>query len=215
MSGSFPPSGPTSLLSTIPATLFVEYNDDENVQAFFTAYNQMVQGYVDWFNNVNLPVYTSASIAGNLLDWVGTGLYGMPRPVLSYTTNVVRGALGTYAFGTTPLGASVTSGTSQVYVATDDIYKRILTWNFFKGDGRAFTVQWLKRRILRFLGGINGTNFNIDDTSQVSVAYGSSNTITVTITSGAIPTVDAPVLKAAFSNGVLDIPFQFTFVFVV
>ena len=43
---------------------------------------------------------------------------------------------------------------------TDDVFKRILTWHFYKGDGKNFSVRWLKRRIWRFLQGANGTDFD-------------------------------------------------------
>ncbi len=64
--GPFPPSGPTTVLKTIPSFLYQQYADDENLQAFVASYNEMAQEYVDWYNQISLPVYTLQS--GGLLD---------------------------------------------------------------------------------------------------------------------------------------------------
>ena len=66
---------------------------------------------------------------------------------------------------------------------TDDIFKRIITWHFFKGDGKYFTVAWLKRRIYRFLYGEDGTDA-VGATDQISVTFGTNNELTITLLSG-------------------------------
>jgi hypothetical protein len=213
---AFPPSGNTSLTSILYAYPYEEYADDDNIQALFFAYNQIAQSYMDWFNAVQLPVYTGPLISGALLDWVGAGLYGIVRPNLAFTTTSSGGTLGTYALASKPaLDAAKTSATSQLYVVTDDIYKRILTWNLYKGDGKTFTVLWLKRRVLRFLAGLNGTDVNVADTQQISVKFTGTTTVTITINTGAVPTTYAQVFRAALISGVLPLPFQFNYNIVI
>ena len=161
---------PQSLQKTINSYLYIQYNDDENLQAFIDAYNQLTQQYVDWFNQIALPIYTNPQISGLLLDWVATGLYGQARPVFSVGTQSWTGSIGTFTPGARPpLAGVIVSSSSSYYQADDDIYKRVLTWNFYKGDGRTFSIPWLKRRIARFILGINGTAPNVDFTPGISV----------------------------------------------
>jgi hypothetical protein len=101
--GSYPPLTVTGRTGTIPAYLYEEYTDDDDLQAFFTAYNQWQQDFVDTFNGLNLPIYTQPKINGELLDWVGQGIYGYPRPTLSpFTKGRMIGPYNTYAYNTWP-----------------------------------------------------------------------------------------------------------------
>lgn len=68
------------LESIIPAYPYTQYNDDPDIVAFFDAYNKLAQGYLDYFNNLNLPCWTSPAITGELLDWIAAGIYGESRP---------------------------------------------------------------------------------------------------------------------------------------
>src|SRR5579859_3473841 len=89
----------STLQEVIPSYLYVEYNDDEDLQAFVTAFNAIAQQYVDFFNQINLPIYTSSSISGALLDWVAQGIYGMTRPSLPGAgSTLIYGPFNTYAF---------------------------------------------------------------------------------------------------------------------
>ena len=205
-----------TLQKTIPSYLYVEYNDDDNLQAFVDSYNDLVQEYVDWFNTINLPVYTGLS--GDLLGWVGAGLYGIPRPILSSGGGIHYGALNTTPLNTIALNARKTSGATDVYVMDDDLYKRIITWNFYKGDGMVFSVPWLKRRIMRFLSGTNGVDPGVSQTYQISVACPGSHVANITIsqsyavhggTLGGFARVAQFV--AALDSGVLQLPFQYSF----
>ena len=239
--GPFPPSGPTTVLDIIPSYLYQEYNDDDDLQAFVDSYNSLAQQYLDWLNNTNLPVYTAPTITGPLLDWVAQGLYGIARPALSSGLNNYIGPYNTWLLNQIPLDARIVVGPSNVVATSDDIYKRIITWNYWKGDGRVFNVRWLKRRIMRFLLGTNGSAPLINNTWQISVSFGLGNTVSIRlltetrmITSGAIyngfqynsvpfnswqtsaifypPLPNAEIFVEAINAGVLQTPFQYTFV---
>lgn len=172
--GTFPPSGPTTLtaLGGMAAYLYQQYQDDDNLQAFITSFNQLAQIYIGWFATINLAVYTNPQIAGPLLDWVAEGIYGMTRPALGSGRNLDIGPLNTYAYNTLAYNRRKLIGPSDVVATSDDVFKRIMTWNFYKGDGNVFNVRWLKRRIMRFLIGENGTAPNIDETYAISVTIG-------------------------------------------
>lgn len=239
--GDFPVSAPASVQGTIASYLYEEYNDDDNLQGFVNAYNTMAQQYVDWFNQINLPIYTGQYINGALADWVMTGLYGLPRPALPSGFDRLIGPLNTWPPNTIPVNALKRLNNQTFYATTDDIYKRILTWLFFKGDGKYFSIRWLKRRIVRFLNGVNGTDPPVDQTYQISVGFGKGGICYINIlgstrqvTGGALPNrfglnqvrpnqldtiyLNVPVspfalvLKAAIDSGVCELPFQYTFI---
>ncbi len=239
--GTFPPAGPTTLTDIIPAYVYEEYEDDDDVQSFFAAYNELAQQYVTWFATVGLGVYTNPAIVGALLDWVAEGVYGMVRPALASGRNRDLGPFNTYGFNVLPFNKRRLVGPNDVTVTTDDVFKRIITWNFYKGDGNVFNVRWLKRRIMRFLLGTDGAAPNIDQTYIVSVTFGANSVVSIrisvgtrSITGGALynrfgfnrmaynalqtafrPAPDPPafasVLKEAVESGVLQLPFQFSF----
>jgi hypothetical protein len=243
--GNFPPDGPTGVLRTILSYLYEEYRDDDDLQAFVDGFNGMAQDLIDWFVNINLPVYTSDTINGELLDWVAEGLYGLQRPALPSGLNHNIGPLNTYPPNPfnplVPLNTIILASSQQVYFTNDDVFKRILTWHFFKGDGKVFTIRWLKRRIMRFLIGINGTAPNIDQTYVISVTFGLNYQVNINVGSGIrkitksamlntfqsntikpneldtsftpLPQLPlAPILKAGIDTGILELPFQFTYV---
>jgi hypothetical protein len=205
----FPPSAPVSVTKTIPSYLYVQYNDDDNLQAFVTGYNGMSQTYVDWFNSANLPIYTK--LTGGLLDWIAQGLYGISRPTLSTQAVIDTGPLNTFVVNTLALDGGVPGSGAVYLLASDDVFQRIITWHFYKGDGKVFSIPWLKRRVLRFLYGVNGTDTDVADTSGVSVSISSFN---VTIDISDITNVTTAILTAfqeAVANSVLELPPQFVF----
>jgi hypothetical protein len=175
---TWPPTSPTTMTAVIPSYQYDQYTDDPWTFAWFSEYNTVGQDYVDTVNDLNLPIYTGDIIAGALLDWVGAGIYGYTRPALSSTFGGSRGELNTYMLNTTMLNDRVVVvGPSSA--VDDDVYKRCLTWHFFKGDGKYFTIRWLKRRVMRFLIGVNGTAPPIDQTYQISVTLGTNNEVTI------------------------------------
>ena len=231
-----------TLSSVLPAYLYEEYSDDDSVRAFVDAYNSIVQNYVDAFNAINLPIYTAVQIVSALLDFIALNLYNQVRPVLSSNSLYVEGTLGTVTLGDfVPLGEEIIINDSTYMSVSDDIFKRIITWNFWRGDGPYFTIRWLKRRIMRFLIGENGTAPNIDQTYDISVSFSDDTffinitgltatmitgdlfgleqpgigpalgTITATVASNPVPPL-LPILKEAIEQGVLLLPFQKSFV---
>lgn len=189
--GSFPPDGPVTLSQTIPSYLYKQYDDDADLQAFVASFNALAQIYTDWFTDTSLPVYTGLS--GQLLDWVARGLYGITRPILSSGRFSSVGPLNTYALNAWPLDKLRLVGPKNIANTSDDIFQRILTWNFYKGDGTRFNIRWLKRRIMRFLVGANGSAPNIGETYAVSLTFGANGLVSIrlstvvrAITGGAI-----------------------------
>lgn len=206
-------SFPNTMLSqTLPAYVYQQYSDDDDLQAFNAAYNDLVQEYVTWFNAIGLPVYTGAGITGSLLDWVAQGLYGISRPSLASQIEKRTGPFNTYEFNTITFGSGKAQTTQNFTVVTDDIFKRIITWNFFKGDGTVVTVDWLKRRVLRFLTGVNGTDPGIQETYGVSITFPADHAVSIDIVNSL--SYDSTILASfqeALALGVLQIPFQYTF----
>lgn len=242
----------------IPSYLYQEYADDDDLQAFVDSFNGIAQEYLDWFNQVDLPVYTNYLISGPLLDWVAQGLYGLLRPSLPYgqTSSVgllntallntitlnstfqpytIYGAIGSFAIGISPIEGYTSSGAND-FTTTDDTFKRVITWQFFKGDGKFFNVRWLKRRIKRFLDGANGVDPGISETYDIRIVFGIGSLVnivllggTATIPSsgllnagllntmtlnGGLPVYSnsrGRILRAAIESGVLELPFQFRY----
>src|SRR5690348_2560014 len=124
------------LQAVIKSYLYKEYSDDDDLQAFVDSFNEITQGYLDWFNSTALSVYTSPSISGALLDWIGLGIYGMPRPVLATSDQQTFAGYDERTYNTIPYNdlTLISSGTAQV--ASDDIYNRALTWNLYRSEER-------------------------------------------------------------------------------
>lgn len=206
---------PTTVQNTIPAYLYWQYADDSDLQAFMASFNAMAQQYVNTFNQLNLPAYAgNPLVVGALLDWVAEGIYGIPRPVL--TTGLVQlvGPYDTVPYDTQPYDGFHTAGTLTQLTTSDDVFKRILTWNLYRGDGKVFNITWLKRRVLRFLNGLNGTDPDIDQTYQISVTQATGNVFNINLTAweAAFPSSNIPtILQAAMKAGALNVPFTYTF----
>lgn len=166
------------LAATIKSYLYQEYAQDDDLQAFVDAYNALAQGYQDWFNANPLGLYTAPGISGALLDWIALGVYGFARPTLASQTTTITAGYDSTAYDTVPYNYLSYSSAGTAQQTTDDIFKRILTWNLYRGDGQVFTLQWLKNRVARFIHGPNGNDCAVLN-FQPSVAV-SGNTFTVT-----------------------------------
>jgi hypothetical protein len=196
----FPPSSVTGLTTVIPSYLYQEYSDDDDLQGFVAAQNELQQDYVDTFNALNLPIYPGPIVEKALLDWVGQGVYGMARPAIGTGIPLQIGPLNTWApnwrpWDVPPVAFPVAPNmldqltVGDVVITNDDLYRRILTWHFYKGDGNYCDVRWLKRRIWRFCFGVNGWGYNgyldtypdasIADTEQISISFGVDRNCTI------------------------------------
>jgi len=201
----WPVSGPSSVTKTIPAYPYVQYQDDDNVTAFFDAFNIYAQAYVDWFNALDLPIYTKAPVQGTLLDWVAQGLYGIARPGLPTSVgSIERGAVNTFTPNEIPVNGMI-AGTPDSYISvSDDFFRRILTWRLYKGDGPFTSIPWLKRRINRFLNGMNGTDVTDQTTYGVSITSTGPREWTITLPTSTA----ASIFKFGVQANVLELPFQ-------
>lgn len=198
----------TSLTQIIPSYAYTQYADDDNILAFVQAYNEYATQFLNWFLTLNLPIYTGGLISGALLDWVAQGIYGISRP--SITSGSRRSVDATNAY---PIDAVATnnrriSSTETLQSTTDDLFRRVITWNFYKGDGLVFSIPWLKRRVLRFLNGANGISPVIDQTYAVSVTI-SGPMYAVTVASGDSTMVST--LNSLIQSGACATPFQYSF----
>lgn len=192
-SADFPPSATPCMQSVIPAYPYKEYDDDPDVQAFFNAYNVLAQIYIDWFNQINLPIYTGLS--GALLDWVGQGLYGLARPTLYSNQPYSQGLISSDEIALLEIAEfDIVNNITDLTVTDDDVYKRVLTWWFYKGDGKQFSAQWLRRRVARFLYGANGGDYNAPS-ENISLIFGGGY-LTITILSGITTIVNADLIAA-------------------
>jgi hypothetical protein len=226
------------LQQIINAYLYSEYADDETLQAFIDSYNSLAQGYLQWFNTTPLSVYTSPNINGPLLDWIGQGIYGIERPVISTLSSRSYGAYNTAPYNTRAYGTrkQVNSGTAES--ASDDIYKRTLTWYTYLGDGRQMSIIWLRRRVARFIFGTNGSDIPVDYLPQISIARSSTGftgsfgsapyntqayntrktrntlaarSLTITVPAGQ----NSQIFQALVNEGYLALPFQVRFTVIV
>lgn len=186
----------------IPAYVYDEYADDVNVQAFFASYNALSQSYLNWFNATPLAVYTSPFISGPLLDWIATGIYGIRRPVLSSETVTVAAGYNSTPYNTLAYNALAHMASGTASLATDDIYKRVLTWHLYRGDGQQFSLQWLKNRISRFINGANGSDYPV-------LSSPPSITVSASVFTATVPSNSSTLaLQQCVNGGVLALPFE-------
>jgi hypothetical protein len=233
--GAFPPAGPTGLQTVIKSYLYQEYTDDDDCQGFVDAQNQMQQNYVDTFNNLNLPIYSKNPISGAVLDWVAWGLYGMRRPALTSGMPLIVGAINTWGYAGTQieeLGPTVelqVPAINQILkltpyninIISDDFYRRVLTWHLYKGDGKYFNIRWLKRRVWRFIYGVDGIGVEsipdfyppnlsddgapypqIADTEQISVGVGANRSVQIRFVLGERDVLGGTMLNRFGCNGI-------------
>lgn len=190
--------------------LYQEYANDMDLQALVMAFNETAQVYLDALLALNLPIYTMAPVENALLDWVAFALYNIKRPVFGST--VVTGSdNGDYNDDDYNSVAYNDAGVTEAFVfstATNDQYRRVITWNFFKGDGFQFNARWLKRRVKRFLIGTDGIDPGIDETFDISVTYGANRSIVIA-PKATLPNI--PLLQQAIAGGFLQLPQPYTY----
>lgn len=155
----------------IKSYLYTQYNDDDDIQAFVSAYNAMAQNIYSWMVNANLPIFVGGYNAGDQLKWIARGIYGVKPPELVSGKQTIYGPYNAMMFNQLPFNGRRVVDQSEQVVVSDDLFKRIMTWNFYKGDGFHFTIPWLKRRIMRFLTGADGVDVINDQRWSVSVLF--------------------------------------------
>src|SRR5262249_41238080 len=135
-------------------------------------------------------------------------VYGMARPLIGSTILRLLGPLNTYGPNFLPeINGIILEDPGLLVVTTDDIYRRILTWHFFKGDGKYFNARWLKRRIWRFLFGENGWSplwvgdATIGDTRQISISLGVHRNVTIRFVLGKRTVVGGAMSNTFGCNG--------------
>ena len=183
----------------IRSYLYTQYNDDDNIRAFLTAYNTMAKNVYDWMRSANLPIFVGGYNVGDQLRWIARGIYGVKPPVLASGRQLVIGAFNTFTFNTVPFNTRKVINQSEQVVVSDDLFKRIMTWNFYKGDGFYFTIPWLKRRIMRFLTGVNGVDVVNDQHWSISVLFSGSGA-SVSIIKGFRKLTDSSVYNTQTFN---------------
>ena len=187
----------TDIIKSYP---YVQFADDENITAWFDAYNTYAQQYLDWFNNTPLAVYTRSEISGALLDWVANGVYGCYRTPIAFGNSRSIGPLNTYTPNYIPFNQGKKLSDVTSFTMTDDIFKRVITWNFYKGDGVQISIPWLKKRIARF----TGLNF-----MDISVTVGAYKSVMVKVT-GADSEI-LSYLQSIIQLSLVNLPIGYTF----
>lgn len=199
------------LASPFWAYPYVQYQDDDDIKAFFIATNQNNQTYLDFFSTYNLAVYTDTVISGALLDWIAAGIYGFTRQTFPTGAVSTAGPYNTAAYNELYFAQFFTSGADTFYVVNDDVFKRCMTWNLYKGDGEGFNITWLKRRVLRFLLGDNGADPGIQETYDVSITFGAGTLVNINIEPALSSLPMAAILQTAINSQTLQLPFQFSY----
>lgn len=179
-------------------------------------------GTYDSASNDSIPYNSDGtdSVGGNsvvgLLEWVLLGLYGIARPTLGALISSVSTGdrYNTWRYNTRRYNQFSLTNTYSYSTANDDLYKRVATWNLYKGDGPQFTTRWLKRRVVRFLTGTDGIDPGVQETYGVSVTYAANYAITIScdhLYPGASFITDLSELMA---SGALNVPqlYKFTVV---
>jgi len=179
----------------IKSYLYTQYNDDDDIQAFVSAYNSMAQEIYSWMINANLPVFVDGYNAGEQLKWIARGIYGVKPPVLVSGKQSIYGPYNAMLFNQLPFNGRKVVNQSEQVVASDDLFKRIMTWNFYKGDGFQFTIPWLKRRIMRFIVGADGLDVLNDQHWSISILF-SGDGASVSVVKGYRKLTESAVFNA-------------------
>jgi hypothetical protein len=205
----YTPGDPTVLQAIIPAYPYIQYADDDDIQAFFMAQNEYAGEYLLWYQSLNMPIYTGGIVTGSFLDYVGTNLYDTPRPYITTGSESYIAATATFFAGQLATATRKITSSETLQSVSDDIYRRVITWNFYKGDGFQFSIPWLKRRINRFMFGLNGISPNPqDNTFAVSISVADSVYTILVDTPDPSP---GPFLNALMQSGLCYVPFMGTF----
>lgn len=195
---------PQPLTKIAGAYLYDEYATDPDINAWWQSRNSLTQGYLNWWNSTPLGLYTSNQVTGALLDWIGQGIYGLPRPIVSTERTGFTAGLNANPLNSLALNGSIYSVSGIAEPASDGIYKQFLTWWLWRGDGMVMNTNWLKRRVMRFVTGVNGSDMAVGAVPPSIVVSG--DTITITIQSSSMATI----MQDFLNSGLLLMPFIYT-----
>lgn len=197
------------VIKIVPSYAYVQYRDDENIVAFFSAYNTLAQYYLDSMNALKLPYWPAPYLAGDLLSFVVEGIYGQTRPERRFSSEKFPdGAYNTTEYDTVAYNDQTDYEAGVSRYVPDEYWKRILTWDFYKADGQQFSIPWLKRRVARFLRGEAGRDPRIDETNDISVNVNDG------VFEISIPKVEPGIsvfLKEAIEQRMVRLPFMYIF----
>ncbi|MXV36804.1 MULTISPECIES: hypothetical protein [unclassified Saccharibacter] len=194
-----------------PAHAYQQFSDDANIVAFFKAYNQLAQESLSWMVTHPMALYIGPALEGNLLTYCAFCLYGQFRYRISYTEiRSISGEIDGADIDRLTIDDTAIDKHYDGSAISDDLFKRILTWNFYKGDGLNFSIPWLKRRIMRFLTGENGHAWRFNSTHPVSVRCVGKRVI-ITLDRADWPDELTALLGRILTNGILNVPPMRTF----
>ena len=150
-----------------PSYQYWQYSDDQDVKDLFFSINELLKANYDAINNWQPLIYTD--FQGIQLDYVALGVYGFSRPVITVGDYVpaFSSVADTQIHDIIPTDYYIAGVSPDFMLCDDDAFKRLIMWHTYKGDGDIFSIDWLKRRIKRF---IETDIFNaVNDTHDISI----------------------------------------------
>lgn len=194
-----------------PAFPYQQFSDDADIKALFDAYNTLAQKILTWIYEHCLPLYMRPSITGGLLDYVAYCLYGIRRSQLGYSQiGLVNGSIDTAAINTLAIDDITAAISAKSIHLSDDVFKRVITWNFYKGDGSQFSIPWLKKRIMRFVTGDQGHAWRFNSTAPVSITI-QNGSILIKISPGTVSVDLVTTLNSLLQAGIVAVPPTFLY----
>ncbi|MDF7675085.1 hypothetical protein PT277_05140 [Acetobacteraceae bacterium ESL0709] len=188
-----------------------QFTDDEDIAAFFTAFYKIARQTISWMAEHPFAFYVGPQLTGGFLNYCTYCLYGQFRYKISYVqVQHYTGSINEEEINIKSIDEETITKTYLGTSISDDLHKRITTWNFYKGDGLNFTIPWLKRRVMRFLTGDNGHTGKFNNCVPVSVGV-NAHEVTITISPGNWDSNLVDILSKIINNGILNMPPMFLF----
>ncbi|KMQ89981.1 hypothetical protein RF55_10317 [Lasius niger] len=168
----------------IKAYAYQQYSDDPDIMALFEAHNQTAQDYLKTFLSHCPAIYIDDFWDSGELTYIAWFLWGQRRWYSDYASSIdLEGAIDDLPIDYASAGGSIPTPRQKLLI-NDDTFRRIMTWNLYRGDGQQFTIPWLKKRIKRWMVGVNGYAPLFGDTNEISVHVSEKNGDLLTITRG-------------------------------
>ena len=194
-----------------PAYPYQQFSDDADINALFGAYNDISSQYLSWILDRPLALYMRDTISGGLLDYSAYCIYGIRRLVLgTMSVQNTDGPIDSREIDALAIDDTELSIATGSIDMSDDLFKRIMTWNLNKGDGVQFSIPWLKKRVMRFITGVGGHAWLFTGTAPVSVSL-DGNTVKIIIAKNTAEESVIDALNALLGNGTLQSPPNFSY----